>query len=190
MIADLDTLVARWLGTHRSAGLDSLCRALGQPMVVALLLLALGLGVFALCFARRRTALLLGVLIAGAGAWAAALALQELIQRPGPRGALWGADPSSMPTTAAAVGTAALLVLILVADGPWRWAAVALIVLADAVLLALLVYAQAGWATDVIAGAAVGGVVGALIVIPAERILRAALRRREGIDSLATDPLA
>lgn len=166
----------RYLGEHRTPGFTRFAlgvmnagadlRVLGACALVALVL--------AVAFRAWRPAL--GGVVAVVAASVIASALKDVIQRPRPAGALTLVDPGgyAMPSGHAARAAAlsvAVLVGLRLAPGVARRLAVGVLVVLNLVLGVLLVYLGTHWPTDVLAGWALGALVGWLAPLLMLRLL-------------------
>lgn len=172
----MDEQLLEWIARNRTAWLDDAARALmnvgTSPLVMALLVL---LGV-AYVVTRQRWQF--GVIVAAAFMIAATTAavLKAIIGRPRPTAtyALVNLHGFAMPSTHA-VRTAALTAAVLGAakwlrPGTYRNLA-AILVTADVVVGAAMVYLGGHWLTDVLVGWLIGGLIGAACAAGIPRLL-------------------
>lgn len=163
----MDIAIANWMLAHRDPILTHVCDVLmwfgssHRGMAVVLLL------VFLASVLRRRRIVTLGFCVAVIVSFGASLVLKSLVARPrpGPPYAHVYTNGWSMPSSAAAMTTAGLLVLLLLAPPGRSRALLGLPLLAlDLSVGFAVVYLGAHWATDVVAGTALGAVVGILVL--------------------------
>lgn len=163
----IDRRVDEWMLHHRSDALTGVCRALmwvGTPGPGFLLFGAL---VVVASLWRRRPGTILAVAIAvQATAWCN-FAIKHLVQRPrpGPEFAMVPAPGWSMPSTAAAVTTAGLVVLwrLAPATRTGRRALLACFVLLDLAVVFAVIYLGTHWLSDTCVGILEGTTMGLLI---------------------------
>ena len=168
-VAALDDEILRFVAAHRTPPLTALAEAVQTAGDSRQVLGALGVAALAAVVALKAWRVGAAAVVAVAAAWLASDALKELVQRPRPDPALvilivdgW-AMPSGHAARAAAVSVAVLVAAGWSASGERRAWALGLawaLVAANVVIGVLMVYLGAHWATDVVAGWALGGGIG------------------------------
>lgn len=169
MTLRIDEQVAAWMDSIRRPWFDAAASGLFRFATSATGVILLGVLVILLCGARRRMWTLLSFAVASVGTWAGTHYLAALIARPHP------GEPHqkvmmegfSMPSPVAAVVAAGLTTLLVLRGrttwGRWGWGF--LLALIDVAVCFTLLYVGAHWLTDVVAGTAVGLVLGALCLM-------------------------
>lgn len=161
-----DLTLLRWVAAHRTPWASALARGLMAAGTRPLPLLAVALvalGVVALLRAWRPAA---AAVVAAVVALLASEVAKHVVERPRPPAALAliQAGGFAMPSTHGAFTAAAATTLVVAALARGRWTGrllAAALLAATVVVGVALVYLGAHWATDVLAGWALGAVVGA-----------------------------
>ncbi len=161
----IDVRVAHWMLDHRNPSLDAATRALmwlGSDLIG---MAVTALVIVAVCLIRRRPRILAGavgaIVMAQLATWALKFSIRR--HRPGDPFALVHGFGYSMPSSAVAVTTAGLTVLVLLFSPKYRPLAAVVFLLLDAAIAFSVVYLGAHWFTDTCGGFALGLTIGLLI---------------------------